>query len=621
MKSSIPLIPAPMDQRILALTELFRDGSFQARPTTSSIAHGRHRILLKNLCSSIFGCRFGVKLRLRWVLLLIAAHFGISPLHASACFLGDEGFEESLGDGTFPTAGFWQKAWLGEAGAVTSVVAARSGANGLWAYVGEPGSSWWSGTFQELPPVPGTVYRSSVSIQTPVAERWVDGARAFLRVRFLTAAGAQEFDSQVIGSPNSTWSKYDLVTPPVPDDILSVQLVLRVEKPEGTIGGAVANFDDVEVIAERRLGPPVIYCQPKPRLAIPGSNVSFSLLATGENPMTVTWFKDGQQVLGATGTTLTLSSIKSDSAGLYSAKIVNRLGQVSSDAVQLKLGAACSPIIEFTDLALFGTSGGVRGRVTGVEPTEFRVAIYIGFNGTWWWTKPLFSTPTVTIGSDGTWSAPIVTGGIDHRSTDIVALCLPVGYSPPTAAGAASVPTEAVRTAVAMVHATRNEGGIPLALLAKQPECRSSPRGGSVRFEVEVLGSGPIEYQWYRSNEALEGQDSAQLLLPAVADKDFGQYWVLISSPGGTVTSGRAELKFVAQIPFFVSIARDGTDLILRWPTVPQSVYQVQSKFGIQEFSWANLGQPIEAVSDTIETRRPLPDGSNMRLYRVILKP
>src|ERR1039457_6018708 len=50
----------------------------------------------------------------------------------SGSLLRDGDFESSTPNGTFPDSGAWKPSWLGEAGAVCTTTAARTG-NGLWA--------------------------------------------------------------------------------------------------------------------------------------------------------------------------------------------------------------------------------------------------------------------------------------------------------------------------------------------------------------------------------------------------------------------------------------------------------------------------------------------------------
>lgn len=112
------------------------------------------------------------------------------------------------------------------------------------------------------------------------------------------------------------------------------------------------------------------------------------------------------------------------------------------------------PKIEFTYVPPYGSFENLRGKVTGVKPDEFRVAVYIYVGG--WWTKPYWTLPLTTIRSDGTWTCDITTGGSDQYATRIAAFLVPAGYDPPLMSGGSSLPAELDDHAVAKVEAERS---------------------------------------------------------------------------------------------------------------------------------------------------------------------
>lgn len=121
-------------------------------------------------------------------------------------------------------------------------------------------------------------------------------------------------------------------------------------------------------------------------------------------------------------------------------------------------GVLCSrcsvaqPSIEFTFVPPWGSFEDLEGRAVNINPQEFAVAPYIRVDQVWW-TKPTFAMPTALIGSNGTWTVDITTGGLDHQATEIVAFLIPRGVTPPAADGAATLPD--IGEAVASARATR----------------------------------------------------------------------------------------------------------------------------------------------------------------------
>lgn len=89
--------------------------------------------------------------------------------------------------------------------------------------------------------------------------------------------------------------------------------------------------------------------------------------------------------------------------------------------------------IEFTYVPPFGSYDDLQGSVTGVDPDDYKVAVYINVSG--WWTKPSSAQPLTPINGDGSWICDVTTGGIDECATEIAAFLVPNGYSPPPASG------------------------------------------------------------------------------------------------------------------------------------------------------------------------------------------
>src|SRR5712671_6333376 len=77
---------------------------------------------------------------------------------------------------------------------------------------------------------------------------------------------------------------------------------------------------------------------------------------------------------------------------------------------------AASSIV-FTSVPPYGSFNNLQGVVHGVNPANYRVAVFINVNGAGWFTKPTCGAPLTTIQTDGTWTADITTGGSDQDAT------------------------------------------------------------------------------------------------------------------------------------------------------------------------------------------------------------
>lgn len=84
-------------------------------------------------------------------------------------------------------------------------------------------------------------------------------------------------------------------------------------------------------------GPPVVVTDPVSQTVPLGTNVVFSVTATGSAPLLYQWCRNNVPITGATNRILTLSNVQfSDEAG-YSAKVSNTFGQATSGTATLKI--------------------------------------------------------------------------------------------------------------------------------------------------------------------------------------------------------------------------------------------------------------------------------------------
>jgi hypothetical protein len=84
-------------------------------------------------------------------------------------------------------------------------------------------------------------------------------------------------------------------------------------------------------------GPPFIGVQPVSQLQVPGSNVTFTVVARGAVPLSYQWQFNGSAIAHATDSALTLTGVTTNQAGLYSVTVTNTLGSVPSAQARLTL--------------------------------------------------------------------------------------------------------------------------------------------------------------------------------------------------------------------------------------------------------------------------------------------
>jgi len=85
------------------------------------------------------------------------------------------------------------------------------------------------------------------------------------------------------------------------------------------------------------LAGPVITTQLQSQTIVSGGSASFSVTASGANPLTYQWRKDGVNISSATSSTLSLTGINAGSAGNYDVVVSNTYGSVTSSIAKLEI--------------------------------------------------------------------------------------------------------------------------------------------------------------------------------------------------------------------------------------------------------------------------------------------
>lgn len=81
--------------------------------------------------------------------------------------------------------------------------------------------------------------------------------------------------------------------------------------------------------------PPSILTQPNPATVNVGDNVSFSVSASGSDPLSYQWLFNGGAIAGATGTSYSISNVQTANAGTYAVTVTNATGSATSNNVSL----------------------------------------------------------------------------------------------------------------------------------------------------------------------------------------------------------------------------------------------------------------------------------------------
>jgi exo-beta-1,3-glucanase (GH17 family) len=116
-----------------------------------------------------------------------------------------------------------------------------------------------------------------------------------------------------------------------------------------------------------------------------------------------------------------------------------------------------TPSLEITHVPAYGSTEDLTGRVLYlVDPSQYKIVVYINVAGGWW-IKPYASSPVTNIVSDGNWTTDVTTGtaGDDPHATQIAVYLETASYSPPILLGSIGLPNELAINSVTSQIITR----------------------------------------------------------------------------------------------------------------------------------------------------------------------
>jgi uncharacterized delta-60 repeat protein len=109
-------------------------------------------------------------------------------------------------------------------------------------------------------------------------------------------------------------------------------------RARGLVAGGLYNGSSwfVEAIS----GPPLLITQPKGVTVDPGDTAVLRVVVSGTPPLSFQWMKDGADIAGATGSSLTVANIQSANTGTYTVRASNVLGTATSAPATITLNRA-----------------------------------------------------------------------------------------------------------------------------------------------------------------------------------------------------------------------------------------------------------------------------------------
>ena len=274
-------------------------------------------------------------------------------------------------------------------------------------------------------------------------------------------------------------------------------VVTNMATPGGVAGSATLTV----------LSPPVITSQPISRTVDPGSTVNFAVTAVGTSPLYYQWYRNGEQISGATSSTLTVSNARVGvNDGAYYVVVTNIYGATTSQIAMLIVRQPVFIVEHPTNLTVgVGQVAAFNVVPGGGEPYVFR-----------WYFNYTNLIAGATNQSLVITNVQTTNAGFYH-----VVVSNPMGSA-----------TSQVAELVV---------GLP-PIIITQPSGQNVSPGADVEFTVVATSDVPMQYQWYFAGIMLPDMTNNTLRLQHVTAEQAGDYYVVVRNVYGAVTSAVVRL-------------------------------------------------------------------------------
>jgi len=262
-----------------------------------------------------------------------------------------------------------------------------------------------------------------------------------------------------------------------------------------------------DYIPQSQLYPlPLIVTNPVSRAVLPGSNVTFSMVAWGQAPLAYQWLFNGTNLPGATATNLVLTNVQASVAGGYSMMVSNTFGVVTSAVANLVMAARPTIVSDpQSQIVLSGSNVTLTASATGTLPLTYR-----------WRKFPVFLTNSTINASNS--SFVIKNAQLSDAGTYTVVVTNLFGSATNRLIGQSS--------------------NAFLSVVASQPANLVTNQGSDVTLLVSAATTDTLSYFWrFNLTNLLADATDATLILTNVQRAHEGSYHAVVTNSAGSVTT------------------------------------------------------------------------------------
>jgi hypothetical protein len=367
-------------------------------------------------------------------------------------------------------------------------------------------------------------------------------------------------------------------TPQRPNGLFRVGMNLNYDCIDAS-GEALLAWEAMNVqFGDRPTGAPSIYIQPADQTTTVGGGASFNVSASGSQPLSYSWYRDGAAIAGATQSAYAVSNLQlADSGARFSCLVSNSYGTALSSAGTVIVLSGTAEVILFDDLTAANTpvpSGyhsitwanlvcnDVHASNVGGYRAGMISANNVLYNGKGTPATLTSALPFNLISAylTAAWNDNLqvqvkgyVSGALTYDHTYTLSATAPTliyfNYNGVTqvefipSGGTAHPGYTGTGTHFILDNLAISPGNTVAPQLTAQSFGVTANAGANVSFSVNSLGNVPLAYSWRRNGVPVAGANQSCCTVTNVQLSDSGsQFSCLISNSYGTAQSTEAML-------------------------------------------------------------------------------
>ena len=258
--------------------------------------------------------------------------------------------------------------------------------------------------------------------------------------------------------------------------------------------------------------PPSIVTPPQTQTVIVGSTVTFSVAASGSQPLSYQWKCNGVNISGATSANYTIFNVQTSQAGNYTVVMSNAGGTATSATAVLTVNVLPSITAQPQNRTV--TAGkSVTFSVTASGTTPLSYQWYHDNSAVAGATAASYTISGVQPTDAGDYKATVsnVAGELDSASATLTVQYVPV--------------------------------------ITGQPQSQNAKIGETVTFSVAAAAIPAPTYQWKFNSVNIPGAISSSYTLISFQPTNVGNYTVVVRNSLGSITSSNAVLGVAVCVP------------------------------------------------------------------------